>query len=54
MLADIRARDARDAGRATAPLTRAADADLLDTSELTIAAAVARAIALVEARLRGG
>ena len=54
VLGDILARDARDTGRATAPLTRAADAILLDTSELTIAAAVARAIALVEARLRGG
>jgi len=54
VLADIAARDARDTGRATAPLTRAADADLLDTSELTIEAAVTRAIALVEARLRDG
>ncbi len=54
VLADILARDARDSGRAAAPLRRAADADLLDTSELTIDAAVAHAIALVEARLRGG
>ncbi len=53
VLADIRARDARDSGRAAAPLTRAADAVLLDTSELSIGEAVARAIALVEARLRG-
>lgn len=53
VLADIRARDARDSGRAAAPLIRAADADLLDTSELTIDEAVANAIALVEARLRG-
>lgn len=52
VLADIRARDARDSGRTTAPLTRAADAVLLDTSELSIAEAVAQAIALVEARLR--
>ena len=52
VLADIRARDARDSGRAAAPLTRAADAVLLDTSELSIAEAVAQAIALVEARLR--
>ena len=52
VLADIRARDARDAGRAAAPLVMAADADLLDTSELTIDAAIAHAIALVEARLR--
>lgn len=51
MEAAIRERDARDMGRADAPLARAADADLLDTSELTIAQAVRRAIALVEARL---
>ncbi len=54
VLADILARDARDAGRSAAPLTRAADAVLLDTSEMSIGTAVAQAIALVEARLRGG
>jgi cytidylate kinase len=52
ILADIRARDARDSGRNAAPLRRAEDADLLDTSDLTIGAAVQRAIALVEARIR--
>jgi CMP/dCMP kinase len=52
VLADIEARDTRDSRRATAPLARAVDADLLDTSDLTIAAAVQRAIALVEARIR--
>lgn len=52
VLADIRARDARDAGRDAAPLQMAGDADLLDTSDLTISAAVQRAIALVEARIR--
>jgi CMP/dCMP kinase len=52
MLAEILARDARDSGRAEAPLRPAEDADLLDTSDLTIGAAVQRAIALVEARLR--
>lgn len=50
VLADIHARDARDTGRADAPLLRAADADLLDTGNLTIGDAVQRAIALVEAR----
>jgi cytidylate kinase len=55
VLADIRARDARDSGRSIAPLTRAADAALLDTTDLDIAAAVHQAVALVEARLgRGG
>lgn len=53
ILADIRARDARDSDRATAPLRAAPDADLLDTSNLTIDAAVQRAIALVLTRTSG-
>ena len=52
ILADIEARDARDAGRSAAPLRQADDADLLDTTDMTIGAAVQRAIALVEARIR--
>ena len=52
VLADIHARDERDTGRAAAPLQVAEDADLLETSEMTISAAVQRAIALVEARIR--
>lgn len=48
VLADIYARDARDSGRSAAPLVQASDAALLDTSNLSIAAAVAAAIALVE------
>ncbi len=51
VLSDIRARDRRDAGREVAPMTTAADADLLDTSYLSIDAAVQRAIALVDARI---
>ncbi|HIV77762.1 MAG TPA: (d)CMP kinase [Candidatus Sphingomonas excrementigallinarum] len=51
VLADIRARDERDSGRATAPLTQAADAAALDTSNLTIDAAVARAIQFVDAQM---
>jgi cytidylate kinase len=50
VLADIVARDERDSSRTSSPLERAPDADLLDTSDLTISAAVQRAIALVEAR----
>jgi cytidylate kinase len=50
VLADILARDARDCARAAAPLRRADDADLLDTSDLDIDAAVRRAIELVSAR----
>ncbi|MFM5914618.1 MAG: (d)CMP kinase [Chakrabartia godavariana] len=52
ILADIKARDERDSGRSAAPLRQAADADLLDTTDMTIGAAVQRAIALVEARIR--
>lgn len=52
ILADIHARDARDIGRADAPLKPAQDALLLDTGDLTIGGAVQAAIALVEARLR--
>lgn len=50
VLADIRARDLRDSQRATAPLVLAPDAALLDTSFLSIDAAIQRAIELVEAR----
>jgi cytidylate kinase len=52
ILSDIRMRDDRDSGRADAPMRQADDADLLDTSDLTIGAAIQRAIALVEARIR--
>ncbi len=51
MLAQIRERDARDAARDVAPMVQAADAVLLDTSDLSIDEAVARAIATVRARL---
>jgi cytidylate kinase len=40
LLRDIRERDARDAGRVTAPLAAAADAVILDTTGMTIAAAI--------------
>jgi cytidylate kinase len=50
--ADLIARDVRDTQRAEAPLKQAEDADLLDTSDLSIGAAVQRAIALVDARLK--
>ncbi|QXT39553.1 (d)CMP kinase [Gymnodinialimonas ceratoperidinii] len=48
VLADVRARDARDAERATAPMVAAEDALTLDTSEMTAEAAIAAAIAAVE------
>ncbi|GAA3714735.1 (d)CMP kinase [Sphingomonas cynarae] len=50
VLADIRARDLRDAGRSAAPLVQAADAVILDTSFLSVDASVQRAIELVEQR----
>jgi cytidylate kinase len=50
VLADVLARDERDMGRSASPLRRADDADLLDTSDLSIDAAVQRAITLVEGR----
>jgi cytidylate kinase len=45
--AELIARDARDRGRAVAPLRQAADAVLLDTSDLDIEAAFAKAFELV-------
>ena len=52
VLADLRARDARDAGRDVAPMVAAGDALLLDTTDLSIDAAVAEAVAYVESRIR--
>jgi cytidylate kinase len=51
--AEMAARDAQDAARATAPLTPAADAVLFDTTGLDIEAAFAAAMRLVQARLAG-
>jgi cytidylate kinase len=51
VLADIHARDQRDSTRETAPLRPAADAILLDTSELDLEAAIAEAVRLAEQRL---
>ncbi len=48
ILADIRRRDERDTQRAIAPLRPAADAHILDTSDLDIDAVVREAIAIVE------
>ena len=54
VLADIRARDERDSSRSTAPLVRAVDAALLDTSFLSIEMSVQKAISLVEAKVAAG
>ena len=53
LVADIQARDTRDMSRDHAPLKVADGADLLDTSDLSIDAAVRQAIALVDAQLEG-
>ena len=53
VLADVQARDARDAGRADAPMKRAEDAVEIDTSEMEIADAVATAVALITAKRQG-
>ena len=50
VLADIRARDERDSGRAQAPLKPAEDADILDTSAMSAEEAVKAAILMVERR----
>lgn len=49
VLEDVRARDARDEGRAEAPLRPAVDAVMLDTTAMTALEAIAQAIAVVEA-----
>jgi cytidylate kinase len=48
VLAEVVERDARDMGRAEAPLKPAADAVVIDTSILSIEDAVAAAIAVIE------
>jgi cytidylate kinase len=54
VLADLQERDLRDSTRSQAPLTRADDADLLDTTKLSIEAAIAAAIDLVSRKLASG
>jgi cytidylate kinase len=53
ILRQIRERDARDAGRSAAPLARAADAVVLDTTDLDADGAFRAAVAIVE-RVRAG
>lgn len=50
----LKIRDARDQGRTDAPAAMADDAILIDTTDLTIDAAVERAMAAVEAALAKG
>jgi cytidylate kinase len=48
VLADVIARDARDRSRSAAPLVAAKNAVLIDTSDLSLSAAIALAVAAVE------
>jgi len=48
ILSDLRLRDARDSERTVAPLKQAADAHLLDTTELDIEAAFRAAVELID------
>lgn len=48
VLEDLRVRDARDSERLAAPLRPAADAAVLDTTEMTIEAAVRAAMEIIE------
>jgi cytidylate kinase len=52
VLAEVKERDARDMGRADAPLRAAVDAVVIDTSDMAIGEAVARAAAVVEMVLK--
>jgi|SRR5581483_1710620 len=54
LLDEIRERDARDAARAASPLKPAADAHLLDTSELSISEVVDRIESLLRRQWGGG
>ncbi len=54
VLADLQARDKRDRERDAAPMVAADDAVILDTSEMSIDEAVAKAVAVIEARIAAG
>lgn len=48
VLEDTKERDARDAGRAASPMKQAADAHLLDTTNLSIEAAFGEAVRIID------
>ena len=54
VIRQLEVRDTRDQSRKDAPATKAADAILIDTTDLTIDAAVEKAVAAVEAALARG
>jgi len=53
VLEDVRARDARDTSRHTAPLVPAEDATVLETTDMTIEAAISTAVDIIEKRKMG-
>jgi len=53
VLADVQARDKRDRERETAPLIPADDAQVIDTTELDIAEAIAAAVGVIAAKYTG-
>lgn len=52
VLDSIEERDRRDAERSSAPMTHSEDADLLDTTEMSIEQAVAEALRLVDKQIK--
>jgi 3-phosphoshikimate 1-carboxyvinyltransferase len=50
LLQDLQERDARDARRSVAPLRQGDDAELVDTTEMSIEAAVAAVMTIVRRR----
>jgi cytidylate kinase len=51
LVREVAERDRRDSERAVAPLRPASDAEVLDTTGMTIDEAVARVLSLVRSRL---
>ncbi len=51
LLQDLQERDARDAARAVAPLQKSADAELLETSQISIEQAVQAVLGWYQERL---
>jgi cytidylate kinase len=54
VLRDLQERDARDRGRAVAPLVRAGDAFVLDTTDMDADQAFEAALAYIRSRSSGG
>jgi cytidylate kinase len=52
LLQDIRQRDARDSGRSVAPLQKSVDAQIIDTTGLSVQEVVARILQWVGSALR--